>query len=175
MKQMKQNVSLFAVSILILVSVFYISGITFSKTDEQVEEMLKIVYTEEEKKILSADEPYLESVVIENSSKKDLFVRIKIEVPKVNGEKLILVGRLSKEKFIASSFSSAEQESAEQYWEKKGDYIYYRNSRTGDVLKSGESSSEIYEAVMLNEKAPVGTQNSIVILAEYSETKWKDM
>lgn len=174
---MRRNVSLFSASILMIISVLYISGITFSRpesTDNEKDDIEIIYKVDEKASKLLEKVPRQESAVVANNSGKNLFVRLKIEVPKSQGEKLILLGRMNKDKFVASSFSSAEKESAEQFWEKKGDYIYYKNSKTNDILKAGSISTEIYESVMLSEKAPEGTENSIIILAEYSETPWAE-
>lgn len=74
-------------------------------------------------------------------------LRVRVCGPSVEGEPVLEAGHLTPEGFIGSGEPIGDEE---EYWTAKGAYLYYKNSRTGDLLPPGRETPPLYTAVRLN-------------------------
>ena len=91
------------------------------------------------------DEPY-----IRNSGEVPCYLRIKIQIPTQNDEPIFRLGRLSDGNISELLFSDADigiLTLQDEYWQREGDYIYYKNKSTGNRLLQNSSTPVLYSAV----------------------------
>ena len=95
---------------------------------------------------LRAEDTARSSPYVENSGKEACYVRVKIDLPMLDGREVLELGKNSKDGFSPLSFLTGESRDTE-YWEIKEDYIYYRNRLTDNRLMPGRTTPPVYEAV----------------------------
>ncbi len=74
-------------------------------------------------------------------------LRVRVCGPQIDGKPVLEAGHIRSEGFLESG--SAEDNGGE-YWTAKGAYLYYKNSRTDDLLPPGRETPPLYTAVRLN-------------------------
>ena len=97
--------------------------------------------------VLRPGETAESTVSFKNQGLTGCKLRVKLCGPSVDGEPVLEAGHLGPEGFTESG--SPDEESGE-YWTSKGAYLYYKNSRTGDLLPPGQETPPLYTAVRLN-------------------------
>lgn len=117
------------------------------------------------------DEPY-----IRNSGEVPCYLRVKIQIPEQGGVPIFKLGKLAGGSFSELLFSDADIgiiTLQDEYWQKEGDYIYYRNKSTGNRLLQNSSTPALYSAVsVISDLKPetlgdAGDENQdIIICAE---------
>ncbi len=65
----------------------------------------------------------------------------------IDGQPVLEAGHIRSGDFLESG---SEDEGAGEYWEARGAYLYYKNSRTEDLLPPGRETPPLYTAVRLN-------------------------
>lgn len=91
------------------------------------------------------DEPY-----IRNSGEVPCYLRVKIQIPEQNGVLIFKLGKLSDGGFSEMLYSDADigiLTLQDEYWQREGEYIYYKNKSTGNRLLQNSSSPALYNAV----------------------------
>lgn len=74
-------------------------------------------------------------------------LRVRVCGPSVEGEPVLEAGYMTPGGFVSSGSST---EDSGEYWTAKGAYLYYKNSRTEDLLPPGQETPPLYTAVRLN-------------------------
>ena len=187
---MRRNVRVFVISLGIVTAILTASGLTFSTLEDmrQAENEggmlpVHVVYEgaeqEETEIALQPGEFMEEKASVLNESTKDVYVRVLLKIPQCDEVPLFKVGKVINRQFVTAVFNGMEQKQEEEYWEKAGEYLYYRNSRTAGLLKAGKQTAPLYEAVMLSkemqgQELAYLTEQSIVVAAEFSETQWQE-
>lgn len=75
-------------------------------------------------------------------------LRVRVCGPSVEGEPVLEAGYMTPGGFVGSGDSADD---SGEYWTTKGAYLYYKNSRTGDLLPPGQETPPLYTAVRLND------------------------
>lgn len=186
---MRRNVKLFSAAFTLVILILSISGITLSKLEKNEEESrnpnkaaLEIFYRQDEnqeKEKIQRGEWYKESVSVKNRSDTPLYVRVKLQVSEFKEKNIFRVGKKHGNQFSPLNFDSAEQAGKDEYWVREGDYLYYRNKKTKDMLKPEKETAPIYEAVQLHEALDWQDFSSIkeaslIIIAESAEMPWQN-
>lgn len=133
--------------------------------------------SESETASLTAETIMIQRPYIVNTGEEDCYVRIRLDISQISGEPMLQVGSISDDAFTTLEFSSAESNSTE-YWEKKGEYIYYRNKLTKNKLLAGSSTPEIYSAVRITPDISSQTlelayeEQNVVIYAQAASAKY---
>lgn len=123
------------------------------RQSEAVNVTLQELFEAESKTTIRMDESTLEGYYIENTGKEPCYVRVKLIVPEVGGKPIFQVGRLLGEGFMEYDFSgpyAGDIREKKTYWKQKGEYLYYCNEETGNVLNRREETDAIYSAVRVN-------------------------
>ena len=82
-----------------------------------------------------------------NRSQAGCRVRVKVCAPELIGEPALLAGNLVEGRFQEAGTGGAGQEG----WVRRAGYLYYQNTRTGDLLPPGRQTPAAYTAVQLRE------------------------
>lgn len=179
---MRRHIKLFMMSLGSVAVLLSVSGITFSRfkignaaSEQAPRPPIAVVYDTGSKKEtgLRPGEWRQESVSVVNEGDAPYYVRVRLQIPETKGEPLFKIGRIVSGAFITAAFTEIERGSRTEYWEKIGDYLYYRNAQTGDRLQPGKKTAAVYEAVMLNEYVDAEDEESIIVLAECADKTWQ--
>ncbi|WP_099205223.1 hypothetical protein [Scatolibacter rhodanostii] len=189
---MRRNVRIFAISLFAVIAVLSLSGITLSKLEnkqdtsaESGSAKIKVVYQDkEENKAENEGEVkpghwYKESAAVINEGKEAVFVRVELQIAQMEGENIFRLGMAENNGFVSLDSSIVSPDNKAEYWEKSGNYYYYKNQKTENKLKPGKQTSAIYEAVQLNESMSVTKlanlgEHSIIISVEYADEPWSE-
>lgn len=108
-------------------------------------------------------------------------LRVKVCGPSVEGEPVLEAGHMTPEGFVGSGRST---DGGGEYWTGKGAYLYYKNSRTGDLLPPGQETPPLYTAVRLNSLIDpealtalrdISPQQQLYVLAQVqTDGPWQD-
>lgn len=136
----------------------------------EAENNVKIeLHMEEAEKAEPGEDAVLHSPYIENSGTEACYVRVKIDLPRLEGKSVLELGKYNVHGFSQLKFSADESQSVE-YWEIKEDYIYYRNRLTDNRLMPGKITPPIYEAVRfspeISEQGQADSEQSCVVYAQ---------
>lgn len=74
-------------------------------------------------------------------------LRVRVCGPQIDGLPVLEPGYMGPEGFSPSGTGG---EGEEEYWTAKGAYLYYKNSRTGDLLLPDRETPPLYTAVRMN-------------------------
>lgn len=162
---MKIKKRILLMSIVLVICAAFIVKLSYSgaKNDKDIEsEVIKfddknvyVIGSNTDETTIKPGDTIEENPYVVNSGDTDCYVRVKLVIPQINEESIFKVGTYVNSKFIETfsddSFVTLNNSSIEkEYWEKSGDYIYYKNSSTGNKLLAGSKTKEIYQAVRLN-------------------------
>lgn len=143
-----------------LLGLVSLSGLTFSRMQEKPErsgsadEIRVELHWEGQEKVGSI--PVLEkhSVVsrrlyAENTGELPCYIRVKLYMPQVDGSSLFELGELSGDVFFQKDGKATKEK---EYWEKIGEYFYYRNARTQNLLLPGDKTASLFSALQVSTK-----------------------
>ena len=74
-------------------------------------------------------------------------LRVRVCGPQIGGLPVLEPGHIGPEGFTPSGTADSGEG---EYWTAKGAYLYYKNSRTGDLLPPGRETPPLYTAVRMN-------------------------
>lgn len=97
--------------------------------------------------VLQPGESADSSLSFKNQGLTGCRLRVRVCGPSVEGEPVLEAGHMTPTGFVAAG---SLQEDSGEYWAGKGAYLYYKNSRTGDLLPPGQETPPLYTAVRLN-------------------------
>lgn len=86
---------------------------------------------------------------IHNTGNEDCYVRVKLVSPIVNEKEVFAFGEKHWRKFEANEYTAPTLKKNE-YWERVGDYLYYRNPETGNVLKRNSDTQPVFSAIRIS-------------------------
>lgn len=161
---MKRNVRLFLCALAVTIGLISLTGVTFSylqqtdyKQEADIYGDMNIVLMEntdaaDESIKIKPGEAVKREVYVVNAGSEDCYVRVKVAVPEVEGIRLFQLGKLENKNFtetiLAADGAIAGQDT--EHWERSGEYLYYRNTKTGNRLTAGNKTPYLYEAVRLS-------------------------
>lgn len=85
-------------------------------------------------------------------------LRVKICAAVLDGKPVLEAGCEIDGQFVSAGNA---QPDSDEYWTARGEYLYYRNSATGDLLPPGRESPPVYNAVRLNTSLSTETLESL--------------
>ncbi len=85
---------------------------------------------------------------VENTGNAPCYVRVRLKLPKAEKKEILELGKLMGEEFVALDFREKE---GEPCWVRDGEYFYYRDPETENLLFPGEATLPIYDAVRQNQ------------------------
>lgn len=97
-----------------------------------------------------------EEVYIKNTCQKSCYLRIRVEVPQVEGESLLKLGKMTEGGFSENTFNDTGMGimgSDDEFWLRDGEYIYYVNRATGNKLLPNSMTPPIYSAIRVSKAA----------------------
>lgn len=133
--------------------------------------------------VLQPGEYASSSLSFKNQSLTGCRLRVKLCGPSVEGEPVLEAGHLTPEGFVSAGDFARD---SGEYWTGKGAYLYYKNSRTGDLLPPGGETPALYTAVRLNARIDpealgalrdMSPQQQLYVLAQAQndgEGAWQD-
>ncbi len=138
-----------------LLGLVSLSGLTFSRMQEkpgnaEADEVLQVeLHWEGQEKAGSIPVLGKQSVVsrrlyVENTGDLPCYVRIKLHIPEMGDASIFELGELSGEDFFPKE---GQASAAKEYWEKKGEYFYYRNVQTQNLLQPGGRTRPVFSAL----------------------------
>ena len=74
-------------------------------------------------------------------------LRVKLCGASLDGQPVLQAGDNRLEGFVEAGSAPPEEG---EYWTAKGEYLYYQNPGTGDLLPPGQETPAVYSAVRLN-------------------------
>lgn len=139
-----------ALALAILVSLW---GMVYRLEPHQDEPIIEAVLTGGEdssgQPSLAPGETAMEELRFINRGRVGFELRIKLCSAEINSKPVLQPGHITMEGFAPSMVPEAEPNENE-YWTARGEYLYYRNARTGDLLMPGRETPAAYSAVQMN-------------------------
>lgn len=83
-----------------------------------------------------------------NSGPAACQLRVRVCAASVEGQPVLQAGHMGKNGFYETG-SGVPASQTEEYWTAKGEYLYYQNGRTGDLLLPGRETPPLYTAVRM--------------------------
>lgn len=136
--------------------------------------------------VLAPEQPVLSAPSVRNTGDNTCYLRVKLEIPQVNGIPIFRVGIIHNSLFEEGVYTAERSGNDTAYWEQVDGYYYYRNTKTGNCLRPDDETPVIYEAVALNADLPSqqlrftdGQEQTVIVYAEAveanldEETAWK--
>lgn len=87
-------------------------------------------------------------VAFRNTGRSGCRLRVKLCAASLDGETVLQAGDMRNGSFVEAGASPGE---SGEYWTAKGEYLYYRNRDTGDLLLPGRETPPAYSMVRLND------------------------
>ncbi len=98
--------------------------------------------------VLTQGQPAAGGVAFRNSGRAGCRLRVKLCVTELDGKPVLEAGHETPSGFAPAG---TETPRGVEYWTARGEYLYYNNRQTGDVLLPGRKTPAVYTAVRLNE------------------------
>lgn len=139
------------------VLVVSLTGLTFSQLSSlNGEEPVKVELVRK----VPANAPTLEELhpgelsqrelAVRNTGKAACYLRVKLCIPQAEGKAVFETGFFSSGAFRKTGDGVGE---SDEYWACEGEYICYKNRKTGDLLLPGKETPLLYDAVRLSPEA----------------------
>ncbi len=88
-------------------------------------------------------------VAFHNQGRAGCRLRARIYSPQLEDKQVLLAGELTQESFLEAGQG---EPAGEEYWTARGEYLYYVNMKTGNLLLPGKKSPPLYTEVCLNQQ-----------------------
>lgn len=102
----------------------------------------------ESDQVLHPGESAESGVMFRNTGRTSCRLRVRLCAESLDGKTVLQAGDMIDGGFVEAG--SAEARDGE-YWTAKGEYLYYQNRATGDLLLPGQETPPAYSAVRLND------------------------
>ena len=137
-----------------------LTGLTFSSVQEnslyeagKLEASIRCKKTDGDSGIpvLEANSVLKRETWIENTGGNPCYIRIKVCIPQAEGVDILELGTLVNDFFLPLDFSeNTGRNKTGEYWTKEGEYLYYRNRSTQNILMPQKETPPVYSAIRLN-------------------------
>lgn len=97
--------------------------------------------------VLAVGEAAQGGVAFRNTGHSGCRLRVRLCVAQVDGKPVLEAGDETEAGFVPAGEGQPE---GEEYWTARGEYLYYVNQRTGDLLLPGRDTPAVYTSVRLN-------------------------
>ncbi len=104
---------------------------------------------EEGSPVLSGEKAARRKLWVENTGDAPCYVRIRLMLPTAEETEILELGEMVGEEFIPLDFRQKEKR---ECWVRDGEYFYYRNPETENLLFPGETTLPVYSGIRQNQR-----------------------
>lgn len=141
------------VPVLLLALIVPLWGMVYRLEPYQDQPMIEMLLTGSEdsegQQALAPGETAQEQLSFRNQGHGSFELRVKLCAAEINGKSVLQAGHVTGNGFTPSMTVETEQKE-DEYWTARGEYLYYRNIRTGDMLLPGRETPAAYSAIQMN-------------------------